>query len=86
MCLREVEEESLLNHNIPTTTEPFNDALYDFLSDAHCHPHDDVEHLGVISQLRTGHLTIMGVRLDDWDRVAQVAHSETKCVPCFGNY
>ena len=57
------------------------------LCDAHCHPHDDIEHLDMIPKLKTGHITIMGVRQDDWDRVAQVAASceKGRCIPAFGN-
>ncbi|CAO3681421.1 unnamed protein product [Rhizopus stolonifer] len=43
----------------------------------------------MISQLKTGHITIMGVRQDDWDRVSDVTKecnktTENKCIPSFG--
>lgn len=82
-------EDKFLNHNVPMTDEPFDELLFKDLCDSHCHPHDDIDHLDMISQLKTGHVTIMGVRQDDWDTVAQVAKacnavSENKCIPCFG--
>ena len=56
------------------------------LCDAHCHPHDDIEHLDMIPKLKTGHITIMGVRQDDWDRVAQITSQCTpgRCIPASG--
>ncbi|KAI7856865.1 TatD family [Circinella umbellata] len=56
------------------------------LCDAHCHPHDDIKHLDMIPKLKTGHITIMGVRQDDWDRVAQVTTNcaPGRCIPAFG--
>ncbi|KAI8139008.1 hypothetical protein BJV82DRAFT_696402 [Fennellomyces sp. T-0311] len=55
------------------------------LCDAHCHPHDDVKHLDMIPKLKTGHITIMGVRQDDWDCVAKVTASceKGRCIPAF---
>lgn len=62
------------------------DKLYTQLCDAHCHPHDDLENLSVIARLKTAHLTVMGVRQDDWGTVSRVCSGENKykCVPCFG--
>ncbi|CAO3576064.1 unnamed protein product [Absidia cylindrospora] len=72
---------------------------YPFLCDAHCHAHDDKQRLDEIQQLRTGHVTLMGVRQDDWETVEKVAaasnigsnddtttdmDSLSRCVPCFG--
>lgn len=60
--------------------------LYEELCDAHCHPHDDADNRALIPQLKTGHITLMGVRQDDWDTVAQVAKQcpNKKCIPAFG--
>lgn len=60
--------------------------LYEELCDAHCHPHDDADNRSMIPQLKTGHITLMGVRQDDWDTVAQVAKQcpNNKCIPAFG--
>ncbi|KAI9317902.1 TatD family [Dichotomocladium elegans] len=56
------------------------------LCDAHCHPHDDKEKLAMIAELKTGHVTLMGVRQDDWDTVVQVCEQcpKNKCIPAFG--
>ncbi|KAI9266569.1 TatD family [Phascolomyces articulosus] len=56
------------------------------LCDAHCHPHDDIENLDMLPNLKTGHITVMGVRQDDWDRVAEVTNAcePGRCVPSFG--
>lgn len=82
------QESSLFNHKMPTSKEEFDDSLYAELCDSHCHPHDDQDNLSKIPQLKTGHITIMGVRQDDWDRVAKVTKDcnkdTTKCIPCFG--
>ncbi|KAF1804940.1 hypothetical protein V8B55DRAFT_1495824 [Mucor lusitanicus] len=83
------QSSEFLNHGVPTTDEAFDEALFGDLCDSHCHPHDDVEHLSRIPQLKTGHVTIMGVRQDDWDTVSKVArdcnqNSSNKCIPCFG--
>lgn len=82
-------EDKFLKHNVPMTNESFDESLYKDLCDSHCHPHDDIDNLKLISELKTGHVTIMGVRQDDWDTVSQVANecnkkSDKKCIPCFG--
>lgn len=82
-------EEKFLNHSVPITTEPFDENLFPLVCDAHCHPHDDVNNLSLIPQLKTGHVTIMGVRQDDWEAVSKVAkecnqQKEMKCIPSFG--
>ena len=87
MCLS--IEEKYLNHNVPITAENFDEELYKDLCDAHCHPHDDLKNLNLISELKTGHVTIMGVRQDDWQTVAKVAEecnktTSKKCIPSFG--
>ncbi|KAF7727972.1 hypothetical protein EC973_006860 [Apophysomyces ossiformis] len=75
---------------IPTTTEQdFDEELFDSLCDGHCHPHDDIENLGLIPKLRIGHITIMGVRQDDWECVDNIARQcnalrENMCIPSFG--
>ncbi|KAG1474860.1 hypothetical protein G6F56_000084 [Rhizopus delemar] len=86
MC--ESTETDFSNHGVPATKEPFNENLFENICDSHCHPHDDNENLSMISQLKTGHITIMGVRQDDWDRVSDVAKecnktTENKCIPSF---
>ncbi|ORZ01920.1 TatD family [Absidia repens] len=53
----------------------FKEEWYPFLCDAHCHAHDDKQRLDEIQQLRTGHITLMGVRQDDWETVEMVAAS-----------
>ncbi|KAI8077926.1 TatD family [Gilbertella persicaria] len=83
-------DQPLFQHNVPITQEEFHKELYRDLCDAHCHPHDDIDKLALIPQLKTGHITIMGVRQDDWDRVSQVTEEcnlkyQKRCVPCFGN-
>lgn len=82
-------EEKFLNHGVPVTTEVFDEKLFELVCDAHCHPHDDKDNLALIPQLKTGHVTIMGVRQDDWETVSKVAKAcneknEGKCVPSFG--
>ncbi|RUS13745.1 hypothetical protein BC937DRAFT_94839 [Endogone sp. FLAS-F59071] len=76
----------------------FDDSLYTYVCDAHCHPHDDVDNLDAIARLRVAHVTIMGVREADWEVVKRVveicrtaeARDEKeesrvgKAVPCFG--
>ncbi|KAG0749936.1 hypothetical protein G6F57_001053 [Rhizopus arrhizus] len=71
MC--ESTETDFSNHNVPTTKEHFDENLFPNICDAHCHPHDDTSNLSMIPRLKTGHITIMGVRQDDWDRVSDVA-------------
>ncbi|KAI8888393.1 Metallo-dependent hydrolase, partial [Backusella circina FSU 941] len=91
MC-QSAESESdtkLLNHGVPVTTEEFDPSLFQHLADGHCHPHDDIDLLSRIPQLQTGHITIMGVRQDDWDTVTTVAKecnkvAQNKCIPCYG--
>lgn len=82
-------EEKFLQHGVPKTTEVFDNSLFKDLCDAHCHAHDDRENLQLISELKTGHITLMGVRQDDWDIVSKVAKEcnqkqENKCIPSFG--
>ncbi|KAI7907612.1 uncharacterized protein BX663DRAFT_491449 [Cokeromyces recurvatus] len=77
------------SHGVPVTKEEFDETLFKDLCDSHCHPHDDLNNLSQIYQLKTGHITIMGVRQDDWDVVAQVTNEnnklyEKRCIPCFG--
>ncbi|KAI8377963.1 TatD family [Radiomyces spectabilis] len=73
-----------------SSDDDFPESLFHKLCDAHCHPHDDRQHLQDIAHVKTGHMTIMGVRQDDWDVVQQVAErcnskdQPTKCVPAFG--
>lgn len=91
MCQSTDIEDRFLSHGVPTTDEEFDKSLFQYLCDSHCHPHDDIEHLSHIPQLKTGHITIMGVRQDDWDTVSKVAHdcnqnANKKCIPCFGEY
>ncbi|RUS32145.1 hypothetical protein BC938DRAFT_476165 [Jimgerdemannia flammicorona] len=71
---------------------PFDDSLYPLLCDAHCHPHDDIDNLATIPQLKVGHVTVMGVREADWGVVEQVVRlcgeawrvgDVGKAVPCF---
>jgi Tat protein secretion system quality control protein TatD with DNase activity len=69
--------------NDPLVDE-FKDEWYPLLCDAHCHAHDDTQRLDGISTLRTGQITLMGVRLDDWDTVVKVAGESHGIVPCFG--
>jgi hypothetical protein len=72
--------------------EKFDDDLYKYLCDNHCHPHDDVDKLDEIAKLRTGHLTLMGVREQDWDTVKKVVDQSPiddedgieRCIPSFG--
>lgn len=72
--------------------EKFDDDLYKYLCDNHCHPQDDVDKLDEIAKLRTGHLTLMGVREQDWDTVKKVVDESSiddkdgieKCIPSFG--
>lgn len=72
--------------------EKFDDDMYKYLCDNHCHPHDDVDKLDEIAKLRTGHLTLMGVREQDWDTVKKVVDQSSiddedgigKCIPSFG--
>ncbi|KAI8579525.1 hypothetical protein K450DRAFT_280698 [Umbelopsis ramanniana AG] len=72
--------------------EKFDDDLYKYLCDNHCHPHDDVDKLDEIAKLRTGHLTLMGVREQDWDTVKKVVDQSSiddedgveRCIPSFG--
>ncbi|KAG0169876.1 hypothetical protein DFQ28_002800 [Apophysomyces sp. BC1034] len=83
------QDGALATYDVPATDEAFKDELFSDICDAHCHPHDDIANLDLIPRLKTGHLTIMGVRQDDWDRVEEVARKcnatgETKCIPCFG--
>ncbi|GAN05749.1 cut9 interacting protein Scn1 [Mucor ambiguus] len=83
------QSSDFLNHGVPTSDEAFDEVLFQNLCDSHCHPHDDIEHLPSIPQLKTGHITIMGVRQDDWDTVSKVAHDcnrngSNRCIPCFG--
>lgn len=74
--------------------ESFDDKWYTYLCDNHCHPHDAVDNLGEIPKLKTGHLTLMGVREQDWDTVKKVVdscgiHDEDaveKCIPSFGKW
>ncbi|KAI8993210.1 hypothetical protein BDB01DRAFT_716286 [Pilobolus umbonatus] len=87
--MSENDRSSLIAHNIIKTEEAFDESLLGDLCDAHCHPHDDIQQLHLIPQLKTGHITIMGVRLDDWDRVSTVTKEcnkmyDKKCIPCFG--
>lgn len=87
MC--ESTETDFSNHNVPTTKEHFDENLFPNICDAHCHPHDDTSNLSMIPRLKTGHITIMGVRQDDWDRVSDVAKEcdkvgKNKCIPSFG--
>ncbi|KAI9287528.1 hypothetical protein BC943DRAFT_342107 [Umbelopsis sp. AD052] len=73
------------------TEEKFDDDLYKYLCDNHCHPHDAVDKLNEIAKLRTGHLTLMGVREQDWDTVKKVVDQSSidneddieKCIPSF---
>lgn len=66
------------------TNEEFDPVYFKDLNDSHCHPHDDIENLKLIQELKTGHVTIMGVRQDDWDVVSQVSKTSDKVIPCFG--
>ncbi|KAI9031690.1 TatD family [Phycomyces nitens] len=71
------------------TGKPLDASLFPDMCDAHCHPHDAIDKLDLIPQLKTGHITIMGVRQDDWDCVESVAKacnqvSPKKCIPCYG--
>lgn len=50
----------------------FDDSLYRYLCDAHCHPHDDIDNLDAIARLKVAHVTIMGVREADWEVVKMV--------------
>lgn len=82
-------QEKFLQHGVPTTKEVFDESLFKDVCDAHCHAHDDIENLRDISQLKTGHITLMGVRQDDWDTVSKVAKDcnekeSNKCIPSFG--
>ncbi len=78
-------EEKFLNHNVPMTTEEFDPDHFKNLCDSHCHPHDDLDNLKLIGELKTGHVTIMGVRQDDWDTVSKVSKENSdKVIPCFG--
>ncbi|KAG2171691.1 hypothetical protein INT43_008071 [Umbelopsis isabellina] len=80
------------SYNELMSEEKFDDQWYSLLCDNHCHPHDDLDQLDTIQKLRTGHLTLMGVREQDWDVVKKVVDqckiNDTdiigKCVPSFG--
>ena len=76
-----------------TTQElAFNDADWDKICDAHCHPHDDTYNLEAIAKLKTGRVTIMGTKEADWNIVLRVveicreAGCPEKPIPCFGEY
>jgi hypothetical protein len=89
MCQFNEVDTKFLEHNIPSSKEEFDVLLYKDLCDSHCHPHDDLENLSKIAELKTGHITIMGVRQDDWDTVSKVAKDcnqkqDNKCIPSFG--
>lgn len=92
MCQSTETKEIFTNHGVPMAAEEFDNNLYGDLCDAHCHPHDQLDKLQLIPKLKTGHITIMGVRQDDWDAVSKVAKdynssgssSKNKCIPCFG--
>lgn len=93
MCKEEESNsDSLFNHKMPMASEEFDDSLFAQVCDSHCHPHDDIARLSEIPKLKTGHITIMGVRQDDWDTVSKVTdecndnNDNKKCIPCFGNY
>ncbi|KAL0091382.1 TatD family [Phycomyces blakesleeanus] len=81
MCQDEIQKQF--------SCEPLEPSLFSKLCDAHCHAHDAIDKLDLIPALKTGHITLMGVRQDDWDRVSSVANacnqvSPQKCVPCYG--
>ena len=83
------QEQAIFKHDVPMTKEQFDLKLFKELCDAHCHPHDDIDNLAMIPKLQTGHITIMGVRQDDWERVSQTTKEcnkemDNKCIPCFG--
>ncbi|CAO3666098.1 hypothetical protein G6F70_002922 [Rhizopus microsporus] len=83
------EDIDFSEHGVPKTDEPFDESLFPYVCDAHCHPHDDIANISMIRQLQTGHITIMGVRQDDWDMVSKVAaecnkERENMCIPSFG--
>lgn len=90
MCqFNEASDPKIFEHDMPTSKEEFDSSLYKDLCDAHCHPHDDLENVSKIAELKTGHITIMGVRQDDWDSVSKIAKEcnqkqDKRCVPCFG--
>ncbi|KAI8643661.1 TatD family [Parasitella parasitica] len=89
MCQSSDIKNKFLEHGVPSTKEEFEESLFEDLCDSHCHPHDDLEELSRIPQLKTGHVTVMGVRQDDWEAVSKVASScnavsSKKCIPCFG--
>ncbi|KAI9022964.1 hypothetical protein CLU79DRAFT_749720, partial [Phycomyces nitens] len=48
------------------TGKPLDTSLFPDMCDAHCHPHDAIDKLDLIPQLKTGHITIIGVRQDNW--------------------
>ncbi|OBZ88667.1 Cut9-interacting protein scn1 [Choanephora cucurbitarum] len=82
------QEQAIFKHDVPMTKEQFDLKLFKELCDAHCHPHDDIDNLAMIPKLQTGHITIMGVRQDDWERVSQTTKEcnkemDNKCIPCF---
>jgi hypothetical protein len=89
MCGESTENYS---YNELMSEEKLEDQWYSQLCDNHCHPHDDLDQLDTIQTLRTGHLTIMGVREQDWDVVKNVVDQckvdstdgIRKCVPSFG--
>ena len=54
--------------------------------DAHCHGHDGVSRTSLlVEQVNTGHVTLMGVRPDDWDMVAKVSQMDKeRVIPAYG--
>lgn len=54
----------------PTDLSEVDPSLFDILSDAHCHIHDDIPNIPNISKIcRTGRVLLMGVDPGDWGDV-----------------
>ncbi|KAI9308149.1 TatD family [Cunninghamella echinulata] len=88
MCQNDNEKNIDPIHDDPLVNE-FKEEWYGYLCDAHCHVHDDKERHKDIPLLQTGHITLMGVRQDDWnivENITQLTNSKdnNKCIPCFG--
>eukprot|EP00854_Cymbomonas_tetramitiformis_P016523 gene16523-19618_t len=67
----------------PSTEE--TSRLFEHIADSHCHPQEDPDGLAHIERLSSKYLAVMGLREDDWPRVAELqAAYPHKVIPCFG--
>ncbi|KAK3278418.1 hypothetical protein CYMTET_13641 [Cymbomonas tetramitiformis] len=82
---RELDTQAMATVKIDGPSTEETSRLFEHIADSHCHPQEDPDGLAHIERLSSKYLAVMGLREDDWPRVAELqAAYPHKVIPCFG--